>query len=152
MRRAFGQPHFICAGNESLTIWLLNNKVKLTKKEARPAAPELRLLPKPEGVEQEKWLESLESVLEFALKNQEPEDATRFLDKMAKRLRKQGAGGPRVVSTPYLNTIPAGQEAPFPGRWEMERQIKSYIRWNAIAMAVTPNPHHHGLSDHISTY
>src|SRR5258708_39816089 len=101
MRRAFGQPRYICAGKETLTIWLLNNKVKLTKKEAILATPKLRLLPKPDGVEQEKWLESLESVLEFALKNQEPEDATRFLDKMAERLRNEGAGGRRGVSTPY---------------------------------------------------
>ena len=126
--------------------------MKLTKKEPRSLAPELPPQPKPGGVEQEKWLESLESVLEFALKNQGPEKTTRFLDKLTERLRNEGVEGPRLVSTPYVNTIPPELEAPFPGDWEMERQIKSYVRWNAMAMVVNANRAHSGLGGHISTY
>ena len=59
---------------------------------------------------------------------------------------------PRVVSTPYVNTIPAEKQAPFPGDWEMERRIKSYVRWNAMAMVVNANREHSGLGGHISTY
>ncbi len=59
---------------------------------------------------------------------------------------------PRVVSTPYLNTIPAETQAPFPGDWAMERRIKSYVRWNAMAMVVNANRAHSGLGGHISTY
>src|SRR5947208_370103 len=114
--------------------------------------PELRVLPRPEPTEDGKWLESLESVLEYALKNQGPEKTARFLESLTVRLRDQGVEAPRVVSTPYLNTIPVETQAPFSGNWEMERRIKSYIRWNAMAMVVNANRRHNGLGGHISTF
>jgi pyruvate dehydrogenase E1 component len=128
----------------------LTDNVKLTKKEPKNTGPELRVLPKPE--EEGKWLESLESVLEFALRNQGAQRAGRFLDKLAERLREQGIEAPRVVSTPYVNTIPDEKQAPFAGDWEMERRLKSYARWNAMAMVVNANRMHSGLGGHISTY
>ncbi len=128
------------------------DKVKLPKKELSASPPGLRALPKPADAEEAGWLGSLESVLEFALKNQGPEKTTRFLDNLAGRLREQGLEVPRVVSTPYLNTIPPEKQAVFPGDWEMERRIKSYIRWNAMAMVVNANRKHNGLGGHISTY
>jgi len=57
-----------------------------------------------------------------------------------------------VVGTPYVNTIPPAEQAVFPGNWEMERRIKSYVRWNAMAMVVAANREHNGLGGHISTY
>ena len=128
------------------------NKVKLPKKEPKESPPELRVLPKPEANDEAKWLESLESVMEFALRNQGPQRTARFLDSLTQRLRDQGIKAPRVVSTPYVNTIPADKQAPFPGNWEMERRIKSYVRWNAMAMVVNANRRHSGLGGHISTY
>ncbi len=56
------------------------------------------------------------------------------------------------VNTPYVNTIPAESEVPYPGNREIERQIKSIIRWNAMAMVVKANRIHSGLGGHISTY
>jgi pyruvate dehydrogenase E1 component len=126
--------------------------VKLPKREPKDAAPDLRVVAKPEGSEEVKWLESLESVLEFALKNQGPQRTARFLEHLTERLRGQGIEAPRVVSTPYINTIPPEKQAPFPGDWEMERRIKSYVRWNAMAMVVNANRAHSGLGGHISTY
>src|SRR5690606_34995514 len=35
---------------------------------------------------------------------------------------------------------------------DLGRKIKSYIRWNAMAMVVKANREHHGLGGHISTY
>ena len=104
------------------------------------------------GTEEEKWLDSLESVVEFALKSQGRERAARFIGNLAARLREDGVDAPRVVSTAYVNTIPPDKQAPFPGDWAMERQIKSYARWNAMAMVVNANRHHGGLGGHISTY
>ena len=46
---------------------------------------------------------------------------------------------PHVVSTPYVNTIPAEKQAAYPGDWQIERRIKSLIRWNAMAMVVNAN-------------
>jgi pyruvate dehydrogenase E1 component len=126
--------------------------VKLPRKEHKYATPDLHVLPEPEQTEEEKWLESLETVLEFSLKDQGPQKTTRFLDGLAERLRARGMEVPRMVSTPYLNTISADQQAPFPGDWEMERRLKSYVRWNAMAMVVNANRDHSGLGGHISTY
>ncbi|MBI3322234.1 MAG: pyruvate dehydrogenase (acetyl-transferring), homodimeric type [Candidatus Omnitrophica bacterium] len=55
-------------------------------------------------------------------------------------------------NTPYVNTIPADREPPYPGDREIERKIKSYIRWNAMAMVVKANRVHEGLGGHISTF
>ena len=56
------------------------------------------------------------------------------------------------VNTPYLNTIPVEKEVPYPGDRELERRIKSFIRWNAMAMVVKANRIYEGLGGHISTY
>ena len=50
----------------------------------------MRVLPKPEANDEVKWLESLESVLEFALRNQGPQRTARFLESLTERLREQG--------------------------------------------------------------
>ncbi len=128
------------------------DKVKVPRKEQKYLAARLHVLPEPEQTEEEKWLESLETVLEFALKDQGPQKTARFLDSLTERLRARGVEVPRVVSTPYINTIPADKQAPFPGDWEMERRLKSYVRWNAMAMVVNANREHSGLGGHISTY
>jgi len=57
-----------------------------------------------------------------------------------------------ALSTPYVNTIPAEDEPPYPGDRELERRIKSQVRWNAMAMVVNANRVHHGIGGHISTY
>ncbi len=56
------------------------------------------------------------------------------------------------LNTPYVNTIPADREPPYPGDRDLERHIKSYIRWNAMAMVVNANRDHHGIGGHISSY
>jgi pyruvate dehydrogenase E1 component len=104
------------------------------------------------GQAEDKLIESLESVVEFTLRSQGPTLKSRFLGNVAERLREEGVEGPRVVSTPYINTIPPEKQAPFPGDWDMERRLKSYTRWNAMAMVVNANRTHSGLGGHISTY
>ena len=117
------------------------------------AAPDLRTCCRRRSRhEEEKWLESLETVVEHALKDQGPQKTAGFLHGLTERLRARGIEVPRVVSTPYINTIPADKQAPFPGDWEMERRLKSFVRWNAMAMVVNANREHSGLGGHISTY
>ncbi len=128
------------------------DKVKVPKEQSNDTAPELRILPRPEDNDDERWLESLETVLEIALKDQGPQKTNRFLENLSNRLRRRGVEVPRVVSTPYINTISPERQAPFPGDWEMERRIKSYVRWNAMAMVVNANRNDSGLGGHISTY
>jgi pyruvate dehydrogenase E1 component len=99
----------------------------------------------------DKWAESLQSVFDLALENQGPERTAQLLNKLADRLRASQDGLPRSFNTPYINTIPPEQQPPFPGDWQMERRIKSYIRWNAMAMVVKANSTTN-VGGHISTY
>ena len=102
--------------------------------------------------ERKRWVESLEHVLEHALKAQAHEQTPFLVDSLLDRLRAAGIRVPTTVSTPYINTIPVDQQPPFPGDWQTEVRIKSYIRWNAMAMVVIANRKHNGLGGHISTY
>jgi len=95
----------------------------------------------------DKWSQSLQSVFELALESQGPERTARLLEKLAGQLRS----APQGVTTPYLNTILPEQQAPFPGDREIERRIKSYIRWNAMAMVVKANSTTN-VGGHISTF
>ena len=99
----------------------------------------------------DKWSQSLQSVFELALESQGPERTARLLDKLAEKLRAVATGAGRGINTPYVNTIPPEQQAPFPGNREIERRIKSYIRWNAMAMVVKANSTTN-VGGHISTY
>jgi pyruvate dehydrogenase E1 component len=102
--------------------------------------------------EHEKWLDSLELVLESLLRDQEPGRLPLIFERLKARLRSAGMHIPESVTTPYLNTIPPEEETPYPGDREIERRIKSYIRWNAMAMVVNANRLHGGLGGHISTF
>ena len=92
--------------------------------------------------ERHKWVASLEYILESILKNEEPEQASLLVEELSDRLRQSGLKIPYPVSTPYINTIPPDKEPPYPGNREIERRIKSYVRWNAMAMVVKANRLH----------
>jgi len=59
---------------------------------------------------------------------------------------------PFTATTPYINTIPDTKQAPFPGSQEVERRIKSLVRWNALAMVMRANKKSEGVGGHISTF
>src|SRR4029077_5904857 len=63
-----------------------------------------------------------------------------------------GVTAPFTANTPYLNTIHASAQPPYPGDRDIERRIKNLIRWNAAAMVVQENKHSGGIGGHISTY
>ena len=100
----------------------------------------------------EQWLDSLEFILQSVLKDKQPEKIAQALEKVNARLRQSGVNVPSPVRTRYLNTIPPEAEPPYPGNREIERRIKSYIRWNAMAMVVKANRNFAGIGGHISTY
>jgi pyruvate dehydrogenase E1 component len=101
-----------------------------------------------EAIETQEWLESLEYVLESG----GPERATRLLQYLQMHLQRRGVPLPFSATTPYINTIPAEQQPPFPGSREIERRIKSLVRWNAMAMVVRANRADRDIGGHISTY
>ncbi len=104
--------------------------------------------PEIEEVETNEWLYSLDYVLEHG----GPERVIELLQQLQIRAHKSGIHVPFSANTPYINTIPREQQTPFPGNREIERRIKSLIRWNAMAMVVNANKLEEGIGGHISTY
>jgi pyruvate dehydrogenase E1 component len=101
-----------------------------------------------DDVEVQEWLESLDSVLESS----GAEVAREILERLRAHAKVSGINLPFTANTPYANTIPARLEPLFPGDQELERRIKSLIRWNALAMVVRANRVEHNIGGHISTY
>jgi len=81
-----------------------------------------------------------------------PEVASHILERLRARAQAAGVPTPFSANTPYTNTIPVHQQPVFPGDQELERRIKSLIRWNALAMVVRANRVEHNIGGHISTY
>src|SRR5260370_26759433 len=50
--------------------------------------------------------------------------------------RVNGEHLPFSASTPYINTIPTGKQKKIPGDQAIEHTIRSYTRWNAIAIVL----------------
>src|SRR5712672_2942127 len=98
--------------------------------------------------EMQEWFESFDAVL----KEEGPEAATLLLDRLRERALTLGVGPAFTANTPYVNTIPVEKQGIFPGDQEIERRIKSLIRWNALAMVVRANRVDHSIGGHISTY
>jgi pyruvate dehydrogenase E1 component len=94
------------------------------------------------------WLQSLDEVIASA----GPERALQILRQLQIHAQSQGMRLPFTANTPYINTIPADEQPVYPGSREIERRIKSIIRWNAMAMVVRANREASGLGGHISTY
>ncbi len=101
-----------------------------------------------EAVETREWIESLDYVLTQGDKGR----TVRLLEALRARARQSGVRETFTSTTPYINTISPDEEVPFPGDREMERRIKSLVRWNALAMVVQANRESDGIGGHISTY
>jgi pyruvate dehydrogenase E1 component len=94
------------------------------------------------------WIESFDAVVESG----KPGVASRILQEIRNRALAAGVIVPFTANTPYVNTIPVSQQPILPGDQEIERKIKSLIRWNALAMVVRANRVEHNIGGHISTY
>jgi pyruvate dehydrogenase E1 component len=102
-----------------------------------------------EVLETREWLDSLD----YVLSKGGPDRAGRLLQQLSLHARRAaGVNLPFTATTPYQNTIPVRQQPPFPGSQDMERRIKSLVRWNALAMVVRANKLQEGIGGHISTY
>ena len=94
------------------------------------------------------WLESLRYVLE----QKGPKRVSYLLSVLEEQALREGIELPFTANTPYLNTIPVEKQPVYPGNREIERRIKSIIRWNAMAMVTRANRVSAGIGGHISTY
>ena len=101
-----------------------------------------------ESIETSEWLDSLD----YVLQSNGPARAGQLLLQLTDHARRRGIRLPFTANTPYVNTLTTDQEVPFPGSQEIERRIKSLVRWNAIAMVLRANKNEPGIGGHISTF
>lgn len=94
------------------------------------------------------WLESLDYVLE----NKGPERVSQLLAALEASAVRNGADLPFTATTPYVNTIQRADQPAYPGDRELERRIKSYVRWNAMAMVTRANRDPSAPGGHISSF
>src|SRR3989441_8438590 len=97
-----------------------------------------------DAVETREWLDSLDYVLQSG----GPAKVARLLRALTVHARQNGVKLPFTANTPYINTIPADEEAVMPGNPDIERRIKSLVRWNAAAMVVRANKLDEGIGGH----
>ena len=109
---------------------------------------QIRQLPDIDRDETAEWLDSLDAVIDIKGKSR----AHYLLARLMERARDKGVGVPSMVTTDYINTIPPEEEPWFPGDEYLERRIRAFVRWNAVAMVDRANHRFDGLGGHLSTY
>jgi pyruvate dehydrogenase E1 component len=98
--------------------------------------------------ETREWLDSLDYVLQSG----GPVKVARLLRELTIHARQNGVKLPFTANTPYINTISSDDQVTMPGSPDIERRIKSLVRWNALAMVVRANKAEEGIGGHISTF
>jgi pyruvate dehydrogenase E1 component len=102
----------------------------------------------PDTLETKEWLDALEAVIEF----EGTDRAHYLLERLVDLARRRGAHVPFSSNTAYVNTIPAHLEEHCPGNLEYEERLRSWMRWNAMAMVVKANRADGDLGGHISSF
>ncbi len=98
--------------------------------------------------ENREWLDSLD----YVYQNSGSKRVLELLRLLQIRSQEHGVHAHFTANTPYLNTIPVEKQPAYPGSRDIERRIKSIIRWNAMAMVVRANRVSSDIGGHISTY
>jgi pyruvate dehydrogenase E1 component len=98
-------------------------------------------------VETQEWLQALDGVIH----NEGPERAAYLIDQQISHARVNGVVQPFHAETPYINTIPVENQARLPGDQNVEHRIRSYTRWNAMAMVLRANKDTN-VGGHISSF
>ncbi|QDD63925.1 pyruvate dehydrogenase (acetyl-transferring), homodimeric type [Herbaspirillum seropedicae] len=102
----------------------------------------------PDVMETQEWLDALEAVIE----KEGPDRAHYLMERMVDLARRRGAHIPFSSNTAYVNTIPADQGEHCPGNLEYEERLRSWMRWNAMAMVVKANRADGDLGGHLSSF
>ena len=99
-------------------------------------------------LETREWVDSLDAVLEI----EGPERAHFILEQLVDKARRSGAYLPYRAQTAYINTIPPHLEEPMPGDHSLEARLRSYVRWNAVAMVLRAGKKDLELGGHIASF
>ncbi|CAN7694701.1 pyruvate dehydrogenase (acetyl-transferring), homodimeric type [Duganella sp. LjRoot269] len=102
----------------------------------------------PDSQETKEWLDALAAVLE----QEGPERAHYLMERLIDLARQSGSDIPFSANTAYVNTIPAHLETHCPGNLEYEEKLRSWMRWNAMAMVVKANRVDGDLGGHLSSF
>ncbi|MCB5227896.1 pyruvate dehydrogenase (acetyl-transferring), homodimeric type [Alishewanella sp. 16-MA] len=101
-----------------------------------------------DALETKEWLEALESVV----RTEGVERAQFLLEQVLEQARLDGVDMPTGVTTNYINTIPPQQEPAYPGDVNLERRIRSVIRWNAIMIVLRGSKKDLELGGHMASF
>ena len=99
-------------------------------------------------IETKEWVEALESLN----KNDGSRRAQFILEKLITKATDLNIDGNYIQNTDYVNSISINNQKPYAGNRDLERKIKSIIRWNAMAMVVKANTKNPGIGGHISSF
>ena len=98
--------------------------------------------------ETNEWLEALENIIEEG----GPKRAHYILEKLIDKARRKGTYLPFRATTAYLNSIDVEDEPKMPGDRDIERRIRSAIRWNAKIMVLRASKKNLELGGHIASF
>ena len=98
--------------------------------------------------ETQEWIAALEAVIQA----EGPERAQFLLEALIDKTRRSGGLVPFSGATAYVNSIPVALEEHCPGNLEHEERLRSWMRWNAMAMVVRANRADGDLGGHISSF
>ncbi len=105
--------------------------------------------PDVDGQETQEWLEAIDAVVH----NDGPHRAHSLVERVIERANDRGAAiSAAGQPTPYVNTIHVDDQPAFPGDFDVERRLRSLMRWNAMAMVLRANAESSELGGHIATY
>ena len=130
--------------NEKEKITLEQNNLENNKREIIQVVNDADNDP----LETQDWIESLNAVIQ----KQGNQRAHYLIKELINKAYMEGANIPYTQNTPYINTIPANEEKKSNGDQNIERRIRSFIRWNAAAMVVRANKKFPELGGHIGTF
>ncbi|MGY2942242.1 pyruvate dehydrogenase complex dehydrogenase (E1) component [Ewingella americana] len=100
-------------------------------------------------IETRDWLQAIESVI----REEGVERAQFLLDQVLNEARKGGVSvAAGAASRNYVNTIAVEDEPEYPGNLELERNIRTAIRWNAIMTVLRASKKDLDLGGHMSSF
>ena len=99
-------------------------------------------------IETQEWLDALDSLVKYAGKDK----ASEIIKALSEQAGIAGVDVPSGTTTAYINSIPPEKDLPRIGDPELDKRIRSIIRWNAMAMVMKANSNDEGLGGHIASY
>ncbi|HET9074581.1 MAG TPA: pyruvate dehydrogenase (acetyl-transferring), homodimeric type [Solirubrobacteraceae bacterium] len=101
-----------------------------------------------DATETAEWIEAIDAVVAHDGVGR----ARHLLAAAVDRAQHKGSGPIGRLNTPYVNTIPASEDVPLPGDADVERRLRSIVRWNAMAMVIRANKVSSELGGHIASF